>query len=128
MCSDSLPEDYIFVYTRQNALEDGVLIDVSSLAREAGFKIPVAITDTLHNLLEYFPKDSCQDYTGRLWDVLHMLRVQVRDSLESSTVKFKVYILTPQHTSKARLYELMAQVHGGDNHEAVMTIGFEEDF
>jgi hypothetical protein len=31
-------------YTRTDALRDGVLIDVSATAREAGFKYPVALT------------------------------------------------------------------------------------
>ena len=30
--------DVISTYTRAQAIEDGVLIDVSSMAREAGFK------------------------------------------------------------------------------------------
>ena len=32
------------VYTRAQAIEDGILVDVSETAREAGFKIPVAVT------------------------------------------------------------------------------------
>ena len=34
----------IFAYTRAQAIEDGVLVDVSDTAREAGFKIPVAVS------------------------------------------------------------------------------------
>ncbi|HKI36594.1 MAG TPA: DUF6573 family protein [Gemmataceae bacterium] len=36
--------DLIHRYTRADALRDGVLIDVSATAREAGFKYPVALT------------------------------------------------------------------------------------
>jgi hypothetical protein len=36
--------DLIHVYTRADALRDGVLIDVSQTAREAGFKSPAALT------------------------------------------------------------------------------------
>jgi hypothetical protein len=36
--------DLIYRYTRADALRDGVLIDVSEVAREAGFKWPVALT------------------------------------------------------------------------------------
>ena len=32
----------ISAYTRAQAIEDGILVDVSETAREAGFKIPVA--------------------------------------------------------------------------------------
>ncbi len=31
-------------YTRTQAIEDGVLVDVSEMAQEAGFKHPVALT------------------------------------------------------------------------------------
>jgi hypothetical protein len=34
----------IFAYTRKQAIEDGVLIDVTPLARRAGFKVHTAIT------------------------------------------------------------------------------------
>ena len=37
----------IFAYTRAQAIEDGILVDVSETAREAGFRIPVAITRTV---------------------------------------------------------------------------------
>ncbi|WP_325176197.1 DUF6573 family protein, partial [Xanthomonas hortorum] len=36
--------DIIHSHTRANLLEDGDLVDVSALAREAGFKVPVAVT------------------------------------------------------------------------------------
>jgi hypothetical protein len=38
------PEDIISCYTRAEALEDGVLRDVSLVAGGVGFKIPVAVT------------------------------------------------------------------------------------
>ena len=37
----------ISIYTRAQAIEDGVLVDVSESAREAGFKFPVAVTRTV---------------------------------------------------------------------------------
>jgi len=42
------PEDFwrepIHVYTRQQAIADGVLVDVSAAARDVGFRLPVAMT------------------------------------------------------------------------------------
>ena len=37
----------ISTYTRAQAIEDGFLVDVSETPREAGFKIPVALTRTV---------------------------------------------------------------------------------
>ena len=34
------PSDLIHSYTRAQAIEDGVLVDVSDVAKEAGFKLP----------------------------------------------------------------------------------------
>jgi hypothetical protein len=45
-------DDLIYAYTRAQALADGVLVDVSQMAREAGFKFPTAITADLHSRLE----------------------------------------------------------------------------
>jgi type I site-specific restriction endonuclease len=42
--SDDFFGEVIFYYTRAQAIKDGVLVDVSKLASEAGFKYPVAVT------------------------------------------------------------------------------------
>ena len=77
----------IAVYTRQQAIEDGVLVDLMqpetvSLVREAGFKFPVAMTAgafaaTVAEIGEPLPAG--QDIQGRLWDVLWMLACAIRD-------------------------------------------------
>ena len=41
---DPIFGEVISIYTRAQALADGILIDAGSMAREAGFKWPVAIT------------------------------------------------------------------------------------
>lgn len=56
--------EIISVYTREQALNDGVLVDVSSLARAAGFKVPVAVTQAVW--ANYLEPDGCQ----RVWDNL----------------------------------------------------------
>ncbi len=43
--------DLIFSYSRADAIRDGVLIDVSSRAKTLGYRIPVALTVGLHDLL-----------------------------------------------------------------------------
>lgn len=37
----------IYEYTRKQAIEDGVLVDITEIAKNYGFVIPVAITATL---------------------------------------------------------------------------------
>ena len=71
--------DLIHRYTRADAIRDGVLIDVSATAREAGFKYPVALTAAAWaKCVAVPPGVLCQDEAGRLWDVLTMLRLAVR--------------------------------------------------
>ena len=41
----------ISTYTRARAIKDGILVDVSDTAREAGFTIPVAVTRTVWDRL-----------------------------------------------------------------------------
>ncbi len=41
--------EMIHSYTRKQAIDDGLLIDVSEMAKEAGFKWPIAITATVWN-------------------------------------------------------------------------------
>jgi hypothetical protein len=40
----------IHSYTRKQALEDGILIDVTDIGLFAGFKVPVAITALVHGI------------------------------------------------------------------------------
>jgi hypothetical protein len=72
------PEDLIHRYTRAEAIADGVLIDVSGVAREAGIRYPVALTAAVwRRCVAVPPGVRCQDEAGRLWDVLWLLRCAV---------------------------------------------------
>src|SRR2546423_976436 len=73
------PEDIIHRYTRADALRDGVLIDVSATAREAGIVWPVAVTRAAwERCVAVPPGVACQDESGRLWDVLFLLALAAR--------------------------------------------------
>lgn len=72
--------EVIHTYTRAEAIEDGVLVDISELAKEAGFKWPVAMTRTFFESLKpnKYEADLGQDHIGRLWDLLTMFRVAAK--------------------------------------------------
>lgn len=110
--------DIISVYTRAQAIEDGVLVDVSGMAREAGFKWPVAVTAGVWAMIENIPPkyQGYQDIEGRLWDVLYMARLAAK---HSGTETF--YKLILHHGRKT--YVTLKMVSGpGDNFEPVITI------
>jgi hypothetical protein len=71
----------IYAYTRKQALADGCQVDVSSVAKEAGFRIPVFITDTVFNNYVKVPEGvAAQDERGRLWDILWLLHCAIKQS------------------------------------------------
>lgn len=61
-------------YNFDDAISDGTFVDVSALAKEAGFVYPVAVTRGVWSDYVKLPESyvGCQDQTGRLWDVLFM--------------------------------------------------------
>jgi hypothetical protein len=83
--------EIIYSYTRKQAIADGVLIDVTELAKEAGFKCPVAFTSAVYQRHVRVPEDvEDMNETGRLWDVLMLLRYAAMKSAGKSEVLFKL--------------------------------------
>jgi hypothetical protein len=124
-------------YTRQQAIEDGVLVDLSSttdswmpaMIREAGITIPVAMTaaafvDCVSPMdgegLELAPG---QDIKGRLWDVLWMFTCAVRSGgRDKSEILFRLRVVPnipagSHRYPRAKLVTLKAVI-GGDDHGA----------
>ena len=125
------PENVIFAYTRAQAIADGVLIDVSEAAREAGFRFPVALTAQVWaDCVAWEPEDSArqihQDLSGRLWDVLWMaswsIRIQ-RGGDSPCRLPYRLYVVPRDGKSlEAREMELHVHIGPGDAGEPVLTI------
>jgi hypothetical protein len=95
MNETEIPQDPIYSYSRAQAIEDGVLVDVSELAREAGFAVPVALTAAVWaDCVEWDEADTRrqvpQDEAGRLWDVLWMGYLAMRRA-RGSELLFSLY-------------------------------------
>lgn len=114
----------IFSYTRAQAIADGVLVDASTLAQEAGFKYPVALTSAAWADCVTVPEGADgQDETGRLWDVLNVLRFTIQGQSggsNQSEVRFTVSVRTGATTSED--VQLKSLCGPGDNAEPVITI------
>lgn len=80
MNSDESPfGDIIYSYTRAQALADGVQVDVSTTASEAGIRFPVFLTRRVFDAyVAVPPKVEGQDEAGRLWDIVWMLRFAIQ--------------------------------------------------
>ena len=118
----------IFTYTRQQAIEDGVLVDVSEAAQQVGFKIPVALTDSVYSdCVKWDDIDNeiqCyQDKSGRLSDVLWMAYLGAKKEINTDTVHFKMLRIPRNGKSTfPSLVSLKMMVSGGDSGEPVLTI------
>ncbi|MEW8523818.1 MAG: DUF6573 family protein [Candidatus Thiodiazotropha endolucinida] len=127
--AESIFGDVIYSYTRAQAIEDGVLVDAGSMAQEAGFKWPVALTSAVwEDCVAWTDDDSrkkpFQDQSGRLWDVLYMASHAIRTSKDSGDrMMFQLYrVPRDGHSTEAVLVTLKLIVGPGDAGEPVITI------
>lgn len=113
--------EIIFSYTRAQAIADGVLIDVSKMACEAGFRYPVALTQAVWgDCVAVSKEDEGQDEEGRLWDILNVLRYRIRSASGEQIVFFEALIA--KGGKRPRQVELKAHCGPGDNLEPVITV------
>ena len=127
--AESFFGNVISTYTRAQAIEDGVLVDVGSTAQEAGFKWPVALTCAAWADCVAWTEDDSrqqvyQDESGRLWDVLYMASHAIRSSKDSGhRLLFQLYRVPHDGQSTgAVLVTLKLIVGPGDAGEPVITI------
>jgi hypothetical protein len=119
--------EVIYAYTRAQALEDGVLVDVSAMAKEAGIKLPVALTSTVWGQYVEVPEGvTCQDESGRLWDILWMFRCSAA-KFSGDTLQFKLHVRNDNRPGTPPLVILRAVVGPGDDAEPVITIMLPEE-
>ncbi|HEY4307987.1 MAG TPA: DUF6573 family protein [Pirellulales bacterium] len=113
--------DIIFSYTREQAIADGVLIDVSKMAAEAGFRYPVALTQAVWgDCVAVSKEDEGQDEQGRLWDILNVLRCSIRSAGGGQLVHFDV--LVAKGGKPPQPINLKAHCGPGDELEPVITV------
>lgn len=122
--------DVIDTYSRAEAIADGVLIDVTKTAQEAGFKYPIAITSAVYNTY-IVPSKALeklgQSIQGRLWDVLNILLFRIRLGKGGNQVNFSVLFQMDDYPKKPKLIALKSICHGGDNAEPVITISLPNE-
>jgi hypothetical protein len=83
-------------YTREQAIEDGTLVDLTEWARETGFKLPVACTAAVWHRYVVPPESTkrCgQSERGRAHDLLWMLFNAIRRSDGGDRLSFQVLFL-----------------------------------
>lgn len=120
--------ELIYSFSRAQAIEDGVLIDVTETAQEAGFRLPVALTSAAwHQAVEWTEADSRRqtpkDESGRLWDVLWMAYLAAKRASGGCRVQFNVLVVPRGGAARRpRLTTLCMVIGPGDDGEPVITI------
>ena len=120
--------EIIYAYTRAQAIEDGVLVDVSKTAKEAGFVYPVAITSAVWaDCVEWSDEDTKrqvpQDEFGRLWDVLWMAKIAVKQGNGGTQLLYPLHrVPRGGKAQKPHLIHLKLVCGPGDTPEPVITI------
>ncbi len=115
--------DLIHRYTRADALRDGVLIDVSATAQEAGIRWPVALTSAAWERCVTVPPGVLyQDEAGRLWDVLWMLRLAIGRSDGGRVVPFALHVRNDNKERTPPLVRLKAVAGPDDDGAPCLTV------
>jgi hypothetical protein len=118
----------IHAYTRAQALADGELVDVTGAAREAGFRVPVALTRGVAALV-HADEDAAngQSTAGRRWDVLWMASVAARLHGAASRTTFEVIFAPRTASERERVVDMVLHSGPGDEGEHVITIMLPEE-
>ena len=98
----------IYAYTRSQAVADGVQVDVTKTAQEAGIKFPMFLTRAVFDNYVAVPPDvTGQDEAGRLWDVVWMARFAIlRSHGHTDRLPVALYVRNDNH--RAKLVKLIA--------------------
>ena len=97
----------ISTYTREQAIEDGFLIDLNQIIpqNESGFNAPIACTPQVWAVIERTAKGPHHDAHGITWDILWLMRSYYKQESDNARV-FRVKI--------GRQYQYFRAIADGD--------------
>ena len=111
----------ISCYSRAQAHDDGVLVDVTSDETRRLYKFPVSITAGLHAALSKGEGSDPATFAARLWDVLFMGTVASRVHRDAGSDLFYTVKVGREYL------QVWANCGPADSGEPCMTFGFPED-
>ena len=98
----------IYSYTRAQAVADGVQVDVTKTAQEAGITFPMFLTRAVWEAYVTVPPDvTGQDEAGRLWDIVWMTRFGIIRSTPGRD-RIPVALYVRNDNTRAKLVKLIA--------------------
>ena len=98
----------VYAYTRAQAVADGVQVEVTKVAQEAGIRFPMFLTRTVYDAYVTVPPGvTAQDEAGRLWDIVWMTRFAIlRAKPGVDRILVALYVRNDNH--RAKLIKLIA--------------------
>lgn len=112
----------IYSYTREQALKDRVLVDITLMAKRAGFPYPVAVTSSVWGLVVHPAIAKGRSIHCQLWDLLTALKAAVNyQSAKKDRTRFPILFDT-RPTEEYRAESLWAMIQMGNDHKPVITI------
>jgi len=118
----------VYAYSREQAIADGVLVDITETAKAIGFKLHTVVTDHLFHGYVKPPAGlygEGQSVTGRLHDLMVLALFAARKAVNTDRVTFKVdFLMAP---GRKETIEVIAHIGPGDHGEPVLTIMLPED-
>ena len=109
--------DVIYSYTRKQAIQDGVLVDLNSVSPiiRQHWKFPMACTDSVWAIIESALKTDGNDLEGILHDGATMAKLAIRHATQGDLIFFKVIFAH-------KTYDLKLHIGPGDTAEPVLTL------
>lgn len=119
--------EVIFAYSRAQAIEDGVLIEVDEqLAKQIGFVLPVALTSAAWAscipVPEHLKDQPDQTEALRLADLLRVLRFVIRNRTECGQDRVNFQVVQQLPDGNQDVIKLKAICGPGDDPRPVLTI------
>jgi len=106
----------IYSYSRAQAIEDGVLVDLSQAdSIRQHWKYPFACTSTVWAIIEEALQQPGQDVSGICHDISTMAKLAVRGASDPELVRFSVIII-------GRTHALKLHIGPGDTAAPVLTL------
>jgi len=100
--------DVVYAYTRAQAVADGVQVEVSKTAQEAGIRFPMFLTRTVYDAFVTVPPGvTAQDEAGRLWDLVWMTRFAILRA-RPGVDRIPVALYVRNDNRRAKLVKLIA--------------------
>lgn len=122
----------VSVYTREQAIADGVLVDLTEQGRQYGFKIPLACSEAVWRHVAWSdaieagkPDATGQSTEGRLHDVLTLARMGAQQAAHAGASEFAFDVLMVPVAGDGVMPETVSMwlsVGGGDQGEPVLTL------